>query len=264
MTDVAVIILVGQEALHIRRCLERLRLLEPRQVFVVESQPGDGTHEIAVEMGAAAVFNKWPGNQAAQFNWALDSLPIKTQWVMRLDADEYLAEGLVAEIKAFIAKPQADVSLVEFPLGRMWRRKRIRFGMPTVFIPRLFRFGLCRYGDVEMDERLEPRSGRTIRFRNAFIDDNLNGLDWWKEKHRNYAEREARQALGGVRGKKSLYYKMPPYVRAVAYWAIRYFLLCGFLDGRAGWNWNFWQGLWYRCLVDKNMLRMKRENACKK
>ena len=153
---------------------------------------------------------------------------------------------------------------VEFPLGRMWQGKRIRFGMPTVFVPRLFRFGLCRYGDMEMDERLIPDSGRTIRFRSVFIDDNLNGLDWWKAKHRNYAEREARQALGGVRGKKSLYYKIPPYARAVAYWLIRYLLFCGFLDGRAGWNWNFWQGLWYRCLVDKNILRMKRENACKK
>ena len=48
MTDIGVIILVGKEKLHIRRCLERLRDLNPRQVFVVESQPSDGTHEIAV------------------------------------------------------------------------------------------------------------------------------------------------------------------------------------------------------------------------
>ena len=260
MTDVAVIILVGQEALHIGRCLERLRSLDPRQVFVVESQPSDGTHEIAVEMGASAVFNKWPGNQARQFNWALDNLPIKAQWAMRLDADEYLSEGLVDEIKVFVANPQADISLVEFPLGRMWRGKRIRFGMPTVCVPRLFRFGQCRYGDMEMDERLIADSGRTIRFRNVFIDDNLNGLDWWKSKHRNYAEREARQSLlGGVYGKKSLYYRLPPYVRAVAYWVIRYFFFLGLLDGRAGWNWNFWQGLWYRWLVDSMICKMKKE-----
>ena len=92
MTDIAVIILVGQEKLHIRRCLERLNLLEPRQVFVVESQPSDGTHDIAVEMGAVTTFNKWPGLYAKQFNWALDNLPIKAKWVLRLDADEYLTD----------------------------------------------------------------------------------------------------------------------------------------------------------------------------
>lgn len=58
MTDIAVIILVGQEKLHIRRCLERLKHLEPNQVFVVELQPSDGTHEIAVEMGTITAFNK--------------------------------------------------------------------------------------------------------------------------------------------------------------------------------------------------------------
>ena len=260
MTDVTVIILVGREAIHIGRCLELLRPLEPRQIFVVESQPSDGTHEIAVKLGASTAFNKWPGNQARQFNWALDNLPIKTQWAIRLDADEYLSEGLVDEIKAFVAKPQDDISLVEIPFGRTWRSKRIRFGMPTVFVPRLFRFGRCRYGEIEMDERLTADSGRTIRFRNIFIDDNLNGFDWWKAKHRNYAEREARQALlGGTYGKKSLYYRFPPYFRAVAYWMIRYFFFLGFLDGRAGLQWNFWQGLWYRWLVDRTISDMKRE-----
>ena len=264
MIDLAVIILTKDEKLHIGRCVERLAPLGARQMFVVDCISTDGTQQIAKDCGATVVEHTWPGNQARQFNWALNNLPIKAQWAMRLDADEYLSEGLVDEIKAFVANPQADISLVEFPLGRMWRGKRIRFGMPTVFVPRLFRFGLCRYGDMEMDERLISDSGRTIRFRSVFIDDNLNGLDWWKAKHRNYAEREARQALGVVHGKKSFYYKIPPYARAVAYWLVRYFLFCGFLDGRSGWNWNFWQGLWYRCLVDKNIQRMKRENACKK
>jgi glycosyltransferase involved in cell wall biosynthesis len=174
MTDVAVVILVGQERLHIRRCLERLRPLEPRQIFVVESQPSDGTHEIAVELGATAVFNKWPGNQALQFNWALDNLKIKAKWVLRVDADEYLSDGLIREIKDFILVPKKGVSLVEFPLARTWMRQRVRFGMPTVYIPRLLRYGLCRYDNREMDEKLIAIEGGTCRFVNCFLDDNLN------------------------------------------------------------------------------------------
>lgn len=263
MTDVAVVILVGQERLHIQRCLERLRPLEPRQIFVVESQPSDGTHEIAVGLGATAVFNKWPGNQALQFNWALDNLKIKTKWVLRVDADEYLSDELIGEIKDFIESPLEDVSLAELPLARTWRQQRVRFGMPTVYVTRLFRFGQCRYDAREMDEKLVACVGRTIRFSNPFIDDNLNDFNWWKLKHLNYAEREARQAISGAYGNKALYYRMPRYFRAVVYWAIRYFVFGGFLDGRVGWSWNLWQGLWYRWIVDQKIgciLKKKRRN----
>ena len=259
MTDVAVIILVGQERLHIRRCLERLRPLEPRQILVVESQPSDGTHEIAVEMGATAVFNKWPGNQALQFNWALDNLKIEAKWVLRVDADEYLSEELIGEIRDFIVDPPEDVSLVELPLARTWMQQRVRFGMPTVYVTRLFRYGQCRYGEREMDEKLIANEGRTIRFAHPFMDDNLNDFAWWKSKHLNYAEREARQAIAGAHGNKAMYYRLPPYLRAIAYWGVRYFLFGGFLDGRAGWSWNFWQGLWYRWQVDRRIGALKRE-----
>jgi glycosyltransferase involved in cell wall biosynthesis len=54
------------------------------------------------------------------------------------------------------------------------------------------------------------------------------------------------------------YYKLPRYFRAVAYFCIRYFLKRGFLDGRAGWRWHFWQGLWYRWLVDREIGSAKR------
>ncbi|WP_242477227.1 hypothetical protein [Halochromatium glycolicum] len=39
-------------------------------------------------------------NYATQFNWALTQLDAETDWVLRLDADEYLTPALVAEIQA--------------------------------------------------------------------------------------------------------------------------------------------------------------------
>lgn len=43
--------------------------------------------------------HKYPGNQAQQFNWALDNCDIKTDWVLRLDADDYLTDELKAEMQ---------------------------------------------------------------------------------------------------------------------------------------------------------------------
>ena len=54
-TDLAVIILQKNEKLHIRRCLERLVPLAPRQVFVVDCFSTDGSDKIASEMGATIV-----------------------------------------------------------------------------------------------------------------------------------------------------------------------------------------------------------------
>lgn len=262
MTDLAVIILQKNEALHIRRCLEKLRPLAPRQVFVVDCFSTDGSDRMAQELGATVAYHEWPGNQAAQFNWALDNLPINAAWILRLDADEYLTEAAIHEIHGFVATPEEGVSLAALPLKRTWQRRFIRFGVPRIYIPRLFRSGTCRYGTCEMDEKLVPHTGRTVRLTHEFVDDNLNGLAWWKTKHLGYAEREARQALQGARGNKVLYYKMPPFARAVAYWALRYFIYGGFLDGRAGWSWNWWQGLWYRWQVDRKIGQLKRKRHC--
>ena len=54
------------------------------------------------------------------------------------------------------------------------------------------------------------------RLKGEFIDDNLNSMDWWREKHRGYAKREAADAIAGEKFKtsKSIYYRFPPYLRA--------------------------------------------------
>ena len=101
-TDLAVIILQKNEKLHIKRCLEKLAPLAPRQIFVVDCFSTDGSDKIASEMGATVVYHDWPGNHAQQFNWALDHLPIKTTWILRLDADEYLYPETCEEVQRLV------------------------------------------------------------------------------------------------------------------------------------------------------------------
>jgi hypothetical protein len=40
------------------------------------------------------------------------------------------------------------------------------------------------------------------------------------------------------------------FLRAIAYGFLRYFILLGFLDGRAGFVFHFLQGFWYRLIID--------------
>ncbi len=262
MTDLSVIILAKNEQLHIKRCLERLVPLEPRQIFIVDCFSIDGTQDVAKRLGATVISHGWPGNQAAQFNWVLDNLAIDTEWVLRLDADEWLTNELIGEIKDKLQTLPKDVDGVVFKrrhyvgwLGSKW----IKHGMYPTRILRLFRTGHARYAeDMAMDEHLVVK-GKTVEFNNDFVDESLISFADWKAKHRNYAKREAMMAISGkMNPNKRAYYRLPPYFRAVAYFCIRYFLKLGFLDGLPGFRWHFWQGLWYRCLVDREIGRMKK------
>ena len=273
MTDISVIILIGQEKIHLRRCVERLAPLEPRQIFLVESQPDDGGVAIAKETAAKfglrleTRFNKWPGLYAEQFNWALDNLPIEGEWILRLDADEYLTPETIEKLKHFLSTTTTsdynsgdNVAGLTLELKRRFMGGEIRHATNGIRLLRIWRRGKGRSEERAMDEHIIV-DGKVVDFDGAFYDDNLNGLDWWKTKHRGYAQREAADALAFARGEirfkpaKEAYYKLPRYFRAVAYFCIRYFLKLGFLDGRAGWRWNFWQALWYRWLVDREISR---------
>ena len=228
MTDIAVVILVGQEKLHIRRCLERLKALVPRQLFVVESQPDDGTHGIAVEMGAITVFHKWPGCQARQFNWALDNLPIEAKWILRLDADEYLTEESVEWLRSNIDGIGEDISALEFTLERKFFGHIIRHGTNGIKMVRMFRKGEASYSKLLMDEYV-VFDGKKLSVPVVFFDDNLCSIEDWKKKHLAYAKRESKVVLSGnVKANRRLYYKCPPYLRAVVYFCIRYFFKLGF------------------------------------
>ena len=273
MTDIAVIVLTKNERLHISRCLERVAALSSRQVFVVDCFSTDDTKSIVESFATSLqleyeaptiniVEHEWPGLQSVQFNWALDNLPIEAKWILRLDADEYLTPVSVEWIKENLDGIDEKVSALEFTLERKFMGGMIRHGTNGIKMVRMFRRGRARYAETLMDERI-VFEGEKLSVPVVFFDDNLNSLEWWKEKHRGYAKREAQQAIESLKTgvwtdpRKAKYYKLPRYFRAVAYFCIRYFLKLGFLDGLPGFRWHFWQGLWYRWIVDREIGQMR-------
>lgn len=279
MTDLAVIILTKNEHLHIGRCLDKLVPLSPRQIFVVDCFSTDDTKSIVENFAAALklqretptinlIEHEWPGNQAAQFNWALDNLPIMTSWILRLDADEYLFDNTIVELKQLLpiwngeevvsGVLPPDTTSLSLSLARYFCGRRIRWGVRDIELVRLFKKGVGRSSQSEMDERIVTDYGVNRKLHGRFVDHSLISFDDWRLKHFDYAKREARMAVSGRMNKnKRIYYMMPPYFRAIAYFLLRYFVGLGFLDGAAGLKWNFWQGLWYRWIVDREIGKMK-------
>lgn len=281
MLDLSVIILTKDEELHLGRCLERLRPLAAKRTIVIDSESTDATCKIAREGGAEIVVHPWPGNQADQFNWALDNLDIKTEWVLRLDADEYLSPELIEEIKEKCPALPHEVSAVVLPLGRIFLNRELRHGIVNgVSMIRLFRNGRCRYERRLMDEHLQLLSGTTVTFNHKFYDASLLSIFDFIAKHNNYSTRQAivelietyelvphkdndsdlATSVARKRASKSRYSRMPLFLRSFGYFIYRYIFKLGFLDGKEGFLWDFFQGWWYRTLVDAKIWEIKRKS----
>ena len=278
MKSISVIILTYNEEQHISRCIESVRDLA-NEIFIVDSKSTDRTVDVAESLGARIFSNPWL-NYATQFNWALDNLPISGDWVMRLDADEYLTPQLIAEIEAELHSIGFDIDGVYCSRRMTFLGKLIRYGgVFPVRVLRLFRIGRGRCENRWMDEHIKV-SGRTADFSGELIDDNLNSLTWWTAKHNSYASREAVDMLNleynfiphdtvanlrngkqaGIKRwiKEVVYARLPGGFRSFVYFIYRYVIRLGFLDGRAGMAFHFLQGFWYRYLVDAKVAEVKR------
>lgn len=276
MLDLTVVILTRDEQLHLARCLENVWPIA-KKIYVIDSGSTDGTCDIARSMGAEVVVHAWPGNQAAQFNWALDNLKIDTEWILRLDADEYLLPELVAELQETLPSMPTDVTGVVFKRRHIFMDRWMRHGIYPVKILRLFRTGHGRYEQRLMDEHVVLADGTEYECSNDFCDHNLNNLSWFCKKHVDYAVREAAELLDleyaigqrhtdgqlseqalAKRRKKHSYARKPLFWRSAAYFLYRYFLKGAWRDGKEGFVFTFIQGWWYRTLVDAKVYEIKR------
>ncbi len=264
---VSVIILTYNEEENIGICLKSIADWA-EEVVIVDSFSTDRTITIAKQYNAVICQHEFK-SQAQQFNWSLDNLNIKGQWVIRLDADERMTDGLWEEISHRLKTVKADTN--GFILNR-----RLHFlgrwikhgGCYPIRLLRMFRRGTARSEDKIMDEHLVLLEGKAEKLVNDFIHENRKSIYWWTGKHNDYSSREAEE-IAGTAGKlemrpdlfggqaaskrwvkKNLYVKSPLFGRALGYFVYRYFIRLGFLDGRPGLIFHFLQALWYRFLVD--------------
>lgn len=276
--SLTVLILTKNEERHIERALASVAGVADR-VVVVDSGSTDRTMEIARAAGATVLVNTDWVNHAVQVNWALARLPADTDWVMRLDADEYVTKPLAQEIAVSLDEVDQDIDGI-YISRRMTFLGRLMLwgGLFPVRILRIFRAGRGICENRWMDEHIVV-TGRTADFTGEIIDDNKGSLTWWTEKHNGYASREVVDLLNleygfmphemvvrirngrqvGVKRwiKQQVYARSPIGVRAFVYFLYRYVLRLGFLDGMEGTAFHVLQGFWYRFLVDVKLHEVK-------
>ena len=287
MLDLTIIILTYNEELHIARCIENVQPIAKR-IVLVDCFSKDRTKEIAEKMGAEVIEHAWPPTKyAGQFNWALENANIKTKWVLRLDADEYLLPELKQELYDKLPKiTDEDITGIVMNRRHIFLGKWMKRGTYPVKMLRIFRAGKAICEQRLMDEHIQLLEGRAIEFENDFCDHNLNNISWFCHKHVDYAIREAVDLLdiefdltGAAatdegkqiskqaekkRLRKHRYAKQPLFWRSFAYFCYRFFLKGACLEGKEGFLWTFIQGWWYRTLVDAKVYEIKKACGCDK
>jgi glycosyltransferase involved in cell wall biosynthesis len=278
--DISFIVLTYNEEKHIARCVKSLKKVSGN-INVVDSYSSDNTVAIAQSLGAAVYQNKWI-NYSDQFNWAIEHCNITTEWIMRIDADEYLSDELCEELIKVLPtlKPPVNGLMLNYRhyfWGR-WIKHGTRYPLTLL---RIWRRG---YGFIEkkwMDERIILTEGETYKLKNDFIHDDLNNLTYFIDKHNSYATREAIDLLNKKynflpgdsliahqkenRKHIHLWFKEHIYakpfllwIRSFGYFFYRYFLRLGFLDGKEGLAYHILQGFWYRFLVDMKCVEIEK------
>ena len=190
MSNVTVIILTFNEEIHIERCIKSLKDLNAR-IIIVDSFSNDKTIDLAKSLNVNIYQNPFT-NQAQQFQWAVDNCEVKSEWILRLDADETIDFELSTNIIKFINNNGFGHNGAVFNRKHIFLGKWIRFGgrYPLPML-RLFRNGTAHIEQKWMDEHIVLDSGTSLLLKGGFIDDNLNSIHWFIEKHNKYASREA-------------------------------------------------------------------------
>lgn len=281
MPGLSVVILTYNEELNIEACLTSLADL-PGDRFIVDSGSTDQTLEIAKLFPVQIVSHKFQ-THAAQWQWALENLPIQTEWVLGLDADQSLSPALKEELQLLFAgkhRVQQLEKLDGIYLNRahIYRGRFIRHGACyPKYLLKLFRRTSVYLDPVVdlLDHHFYVR-GRTANLDHDLIEENRKEwrISFWTQKHVRYAEllaeEEFKSAMqpndGPIKGRilggspdqrivalKGFWRRLPLYVRPLCYFIYRYFLCLGLLDGKQGLIFHFLHGFWFRLLVDINL-----------
>ncbi|AWX58575.1 glycosyltransferase family 2 protein [Brevibacillus brevis] len=141
MLRITLSIITKNEEAKIKRCLDSANVIVD-EIILVDTGSTDNTKQIAIECGAKVYDFPWTGSFADARNYSLEQAT--GDWILVLDADEYLAPGSADAIKEFISGPPAIGRISQ--LSNYLDNGEIRY--ESVPISRLFPKGVYYTGSI--------------------------------------------------------------------------------------------------------------------
>lgn len=274
------IILTFNEENNIRACIESAQG-KVDEIFIVDSYSTDKTLEIIAEYGIPVTQHAFE-NYALQRNWAIKNLPIKSEWIMNIDADHRVSTEFWADLsQKFQNSEQQKVNGFMAPRRTMFLDKFVKFGGHyPIYQGVVFKKGFGQCEEKEYDQHFVI-DGPTAIVKGDIIDIITESLSIFTLRHDKWSTLEANDALALqdsidkklVRADKNgnpmeqrryqrmRYYSYPLFWRVIMYFIYRFFIKGGFRDGKEGVIFHVLQGFWFRFLVDAKLYEKQKNKV---
>lgn len=216
------VMITKNEASKLRAALDSAAFCD--EWVVIDSGSVDGTQHIARTFGAK-VWERSFDDYAAQKNFGIQKA--SGDWVLLLDADERVSEGLKKEIEVALASPEADGYEVD-RVNRIFGRRMNHGGHTGDIQLRLVRRAKAEfYGAVH--ERIRP-CGMIARFKEPLFHHSTDTIADYMRKLNGYTSLEAAQLSVEAPRSSMRRFKIKPLARL----GQLFFLKGAFLDGIEG------------------------------
>lgn len=253
--NIAVIILTFNEELNLSKALESVKGWS-QEVYIVDSFSTDRTVEIALSKqsdGVSVVQHAFE-DYSSQWNWALENLPIKSEWTLKLDADERLTDEFKAETLNVIKTVSQEVEGISFRRRFFFMGKFFRWGgFSDNYDLRMWKTGCAKFESRPINEHVLV-NGLSITIKSFVDHHNFKSVSDWLDKHNRYSSLEAQNIIrGNMTGDikprlfgssveqrmwfKVVYFKLP--FNNIIYLVYKLFIKMGFLDGYQGIVYSF-------------------------
>ncbi|MPR32135.1 glycosyltransferase family 2 protein [Salmonirosea aquatica] len=272
---ISILVLTLNEEQDLPGCLDSVKWCD--DVHLLDSYSTDNTIKIGKEYGAIVTqrkFDNWSSHQ----NWGLANTHFKYPWVLYIDADERVSDGLKNSVLSF---DFSNSDVVAFEIQRRdfaWNGRWLKYAQMSPYYLRLFKPEKMRYerlvNPVSIPDGPVGRMG-------GYLDHYpfSKGFRYWIQRHLGYADMEAAIRLMDMEKEtrfslhkalfskdfsekrfhqKGLFYKLP--FRPLIKWLYMVFGRFAFLDGRAGMTYATLQAIYeyFIVLKTKELLKVKK------
>lgn len=222
----SLVIIALNEEESIGRCIGSVPFAG--EIIVVDSGSTDSTAAVAQSCGAKVLFHEFQ-SFSAQKQWALEQA--SGDWVLTLDADEFLNDELAGEISS-IVNSEAAHSGFRLPFRILYMERLMLFGpWSGESHLRLFRNGQAGFPDSGVHEGLKLLEGTEGVLKNGYVvHESYSSLSDQMQKMLQYSTLWAREEFGKGRRSGPFRIVFRPAWRFIS----AYLLRGGFLEGLPG------------------------------
>lgn len=233
---ISTVIIAKNESYNLAFTMPRLSWCD--DIILIDDNSTDDTVKIANQYGAK-VFSRAFDGFGNQKRFGVERA--QNQWILNIDADEYLSDELIHELETL--NPDQDIDAFQIPIQHVFLGKIFKYGKESHYLhTRLFHKNSANFDQAIVHEKV-IHTGKLGKLNGRILHYSYKDKAHYFEKLEKYADQGAQKLK--AKGKSRplwICYALYP-----IYFAKHYFVYGNCLNGRAGFTWSYLSA-WYHTL----------------